>query len=595
MTDFVIHFLICNILISGLTVILSAIKKIFKKQLTCRTHYMLWFLPFLMTIMPFIPLKTGQVFPFDFNRIQKTLSPGKTSMQIQNTLPSPDDGISWINDFTISVSSRTPSLIWAVLFFVWLIGILVMTAFVLRSSLHLHKIKKSALPLQNKRISQLYGKCMEQMHIRRSIPVYSTAYLSSPALTGFITPRIYLPIHLISDFEPEEIHFILLHELQHYRCKDNFSNYLLLFAGIFYWFNPVIRIAAKSMRSDRELACDAAVLNMLDPNLYRKYGYTLINFAEKISLFPYPFSVGLSGSMRQMEKRIRNIADYKKPAFSTKFRSTAFFIVTALLSVCFIPALTSYGASVDQYKWDTSAKHISHLNLDSYFGQYDGCFILYSPSEEKWSIYNMDLALNRTSPDSTYKIYDALLALEENIITPDYSLMKWDGEIYPFETWNRDQNLSDAMASSVNWYFQSLDRQLGNRKIQNYLDQIGYGNKDIGDDLSSYWMQSSLKISPVEQVELLNAFYQNSFGFSPENIQAVKDSLYLSTTDSVTLYGKTGTGRVDGKDINGWFIGFTETQEKTYFFATNIQAEAHAAGSNAADITLSILSDLQQE
>ena len=101
-----------------------------------------------------------------------------------------------------------------------------------------------------------------------------------------------------------------------------------------------------------------------------------------------------------------------------------------------------------------------------------------------------------------------------------------------------------------------------------------------------------MKISPVEQVELLNAFYQNTFGFAPENIQTVKNSIQLFSSAHGTLYGKTGTGRIDGQDVSGWFIGFVETPENTYCFATNIQSENKATGSTAAEITLSILSDL---
>ena len=36
-------------------------------------------------------------------------------------------------------------------------------------------------------------------------------------------------------------------------------------------------------------------------------------------------------------------------------------------------------------------------------------------------------------------------------------------------------------------------------------------NENISGDFSSYWMQSSLKISPVEQVELLKNLYRNNF------------------------------------------------------------------------------------
>lgn len=112
----------------------------------------------------------------------------------------------------------------------------------------------------------------------------------------------------------------------------------------------------------------------------------------------------------------------------------------------------------------------------------------------------MELAALRVAPNSTYKIYNALFGLENNIITPENTFVEWDGTAYPFETWNADQTLPSAMSSSVNWYFQWIDEQLGAASIENYLHKIRYGNENLGDNFSSYWMESSLKISPIEQV-----------------------------------------------------------------------------------------------
>ena len=594
MTDFIIHFLICNLLISGMIGILFAIKKILKTHLTSRTQYNLWFLPMCLMAAPFISIRSDQIFSLYswFAHLKNRSTTGSNVVDTINTLNSPDTASDWMNDFTISVSNRTPSLIGMILFGIWIIGILAMILLVLKSSVRLYRVKRSSLPLQNRKVRKLYKKCLEEMHIAKKIPIYSTAFLKSPVITGLFRPRIYLPIHLISDYESEKIRYMLLHELQHYRYKDNISNYLLLLAGILYWFNPFVWLAARAMRNDREVACDSAVLNMLDADSYQDYGFTLINFAEKISLSPFPFSSSLGGTIKQLEHRILNIATYKKPSSFRRIRSITLFAVTAIMFIGITPLLTSYAAASNKYQWDTSGQDISTLDLSGYFGQYDGSFVLYNLNSDHWSLYNMDMATTRTAPDSTYKIYDALFALEEDIITPEDSLISWNYEDYPFEIWEQDQTLQTAMSGSVNWYFETLDDQIGKDGIQSYIQKIGYGNQDTSADLSSYWMESSLKISPVEQVELLNAFYQNTFDFDPENIQTVKDSLCLSVSGAGTLYGKTGTGRVDGQDRNGWFIGFIETPDNTYFFSTNIQSETNATGSNAAKMTLSILSQL---
>ena len=54
-----------------------------------------------------------------------------------------------------------------------------------------------------------------------------------------------------------------------------------------------------------------------------------------------------------------------------------------------------------------------------------------------------------------------MFGLEEGVITPENSFIAWNGETYPFEAWNADQTLQSAMNSSVNWYFQAVDEQLG--------------------------------------------------------------------------------------------------------------------------------------
>ena len=401
-----------------------------------------------------------------------------------------------------------------------------------------------------------------------------------------------MPIHLISDHQETDVRYILLHELQHYKHKDSLANYLMILTAILYWFNPIIWYALKEMRNDREIACDTSVLKMLDECDYEKYGNTLINFAEKISSSPFPFAAGLGGNIKQIRRRIISIASYKNPSFHKKAIGIITFMLITAGIISFTPFISSYAAINNQYNWNYSSENITQTDLSSYFKNYEGSFVLFDSNRDSWIVYDMEHATHRISPDSTYKIYDALWGLEENIITPQNSLLMWNGKNYPFETWNSNQTLQSAMTSSVNWYFQAIDEQLASTNIRNYIQQIGYGNENVSGRLSTYWLESSLKISPVEQVKLLTKLQNNSLGFSSENINAVKDAICLSSSDAGTFYGKTGTGRVDGQDVNGWFIGYIETADNTYFFATNIGADSDATGGNATEITMSILSDM---
>ena len=103
-------------------------------------------------------------------------------------------------------------------------------------------------------------------------------------------------------------------------------------------------------------------------------------------------------------------------------------------------------------------------------------------------------------------------------------------------------------------------------------------------------MESSLLISPLEQVELLTGFYHNEWNLHPEYVKAVKNAICLASSSDGSLYGKTGTGQVNGENRTGWFIGFVESSGHTVFFAMNLTGEG-ACGSEAASRTLAILSD----
>lgn len=564
--------------------------------MTPRMAYNLWFVLLILLVFPFIPfslINFPQIFyNIDFKNFALSDSQNYLSQKFDLDIY---NNVGLINDFALSVNNKTSSVVGYILFLVWISGILMMIIFLIKSYFHLRSLKKSALPLQNQEVIKLYHKCLKEFNITADIQICSTVYLKSPIITGLFKACIYLPVHIISDYNETEMRYILLHELSHYKHKDTLAGYFITLANIIYWFNPIVRYSLKEMRNDREIACDTSVLKLLEKDCYTDYGNTLINFAQKIFLSSFPFSVGISGNMKQMKRRILNIARYENPTIGKKIKSTAAFLLSVMLLSIFAPFISTYAADNDIYQWNLlseSSANIEYRDLSSHFGTYNGSFVLYDLKNDTWNIHDIKGATKRVSPNSTYKIYNALLGLEAGVITADNSLLKWSGQKYPFEAWNDNHTLDSAMNYSVNWYFQEIDKKLGINIVSEYIQEIGYGNKQINNNLSGYWLESSLKISPVEQVELLTKLYNNDFNFSLKNINVVKNSILISSSDTRKIYGKTGTGRIGGHDVNGWFIGFVETADNAFVFATNISAENEAAGSNAAAITMSILSEL---
>jgi bla regulator protein BlaR1 len=191
------------------------------------------------------------------------------------------------------------------------------------------------------------------------------------------------------------------------------------------------------------------------------------------------------------------------------------------------------------------------------------------------------LAYKRVSPNSTFKIPLALKGLEENIITVSENEMFWNGVDNQFSEWNKNQNLNSAMKYSVNWYFQEIDKKLNKSEIVNYLKYIDYGNKNVYSN-KNYWLEDSLEISPVEQVIFLKRLINNDYNFKQENINSVMKAIKLDNG----LYGKTGTGMINGKVNIGWFIGIIERNNNKYIFAARVK---DADGLVTKNITINIL------
>ena len=192
MADFTVRFLLSNIVISMITGILLAARHLLRKSLTSRTRYHLWFLLLGAMAVPFLPLqpfRMAQIFPWLSTRKVASASPDGTVPGEAAGLAA-SGNLSWMNDFSVSVSSRTPSPVGFLLCALWFAGILAMLVLLVRSALRLRNLQKSALPLQSPAAWTVYRNCIVEMKITRDIPVYSTVFLKSPAITGIFRPRI---------------------------------------------------------------------------------------------------------------------------------------------------------------------------------------------------------------------------------------------------------------------------------------------------------------------------------------------------------------------------------------------------------------------
>jgi beta-lactamase class D len=213
--------------------------------------------------------------------------------------------------------------------------------------------------------------------------------------------------------------------------------------------------------------------------------------------------------------------------------------------------------------------------------------VLQSLTTDKTYIYNEKRANLLLSPASTFKIPHTLIALNEGIISSD-SIILWDKTDKGMTPWNKDQTLESAFKFSCVWCYKEFTSKIAASKYKEYLEKLNYGNKTIGTDVSDFWLDGSLKITALEQVDFLKKLYKNDLPFKIEHINTLKNIMIEEKNENFTLRAKSGwSTRFEFE--SGWYVGYIETKEDVWFFATNLITHGQKDLPLRKEITMEVL------
>ena len=199
-----------------------------------------------------------------------------------------------------------------------------------------------------------------------------------------------------------------------------------------------------------------------------------------------------------------------------------------------------------------------------------GTIVLSSLNGGTTFIHNDLRAGQRFSPASTFKIPNTLIALEEKALAGKDAIFKWDGHLHDVATWNHDQTLTSAFKVSCVWCFQELARRVGAEKYQQYLRVLNYGEWREPFVATTFWLDGSLQISALEQVNFLRRVYRRELPLSDPAYETLKHIMLVEEGNTYTLWAKTGWAARVTPPV-GWYVGYVETPTDVWVFATNIE------------------------
>ena len=191
---------------------------------------------------------------------------------------------------------------------------------------------------------------------------------------------------------------------------------------------------------------------------------------------------------------------------------------------------------------------------------------------------NRERALSRFTPASTFKIANSLIGLSVGAVASVDTVLPYRSDAPPFSpAWEKDMGLREAIVVSNVPIYQELARRIGLGRMQAAVDRLGYGNRQIGSVVDSFWLRGPLAISAVEQTLVLDRLARQALPFPRQAQRAVREITLVESGPGWELHAKTGWQNGPNPGV-GWWVGWVERQGVAYPFALNLDIRQRSDG-----------------
>lgn len=387
------YILTTSLYASIVGLIILIIKALLKDRISAFWQCLIWAVLIIKLVVPFGPASSISVFnQIPVEKVQSSINDFKYPRQdhlitpvTDNTLPEKSGNLAPAAPGQMDRTQEIIPYIWLSVASLYLILVLLSNL-----SLHLRLRRRSRKP--NEHITSLLRECRSQLGVRRDISIVIQDTVKAPSLLGILRPRILMSSS-VENLSDQEMQYILMHELAHYKRKDVLVYCLLMVLQVMHWFNPILWYCFKRMRQDMELAADEMVLNKLDAAEYREYGRALLTVLDNMGRdTTLPRLVGMVNDRDDIERRIKMVSQ----AHLLQNKRRLLFIVglVCVLVLGTILLTSSRESAVKINASPQAAKH-SNVKMDT-----PGISKLADPSKVLTDKAQYEQLLKRTEMDS---------------------------------------------------------------------------------------------------------------------------------------------------------------------------------------------------
>ena len=218
----------------------------------------------------------------------------------------------------------------SLIFMLWVAGIAFLTIRFLGALYQVHVLKTQKISEIDNELNLLFNRLMVRLNFSRRIKIFLSEKVNIPVVAGFLKPVVLIPIGFVNGLSQQQVESILLHELAHIKRNDYFFNLLQTIAEIIFFFNPFTWLISRSIRMEREQACDDFVLNYT-----HKIEYARALIATREFQVTHSMAQGLHSGKNELYTRINRImGKFKHKEKSHSFRNmVAYTIVISMLAL----------------------------------------------------------------------------------------------------------------------------------------------------------------------------------------------------------------------------------------------------------------------
>ena len=370
-----------SVMVGVLIMIILLIKWIFRRKLSPKWHYYIWFIVLIKMILPYGFMGAEQLStlvpqyrpPIEIES-SDTYADGYYPKIQEDSVVTDKNETGSKSDLEVDNMAKRPVYrVLEILALVWILGFMILFIYILYAYFKSIKMIGTITSCEDEDCLTLLRKCESRMGLRHNRDIYwSVNDNISPCVIGFIKPKLIISKNIYQSLTPENRDHTIMHELVHIKRRDNIINAAAILLNCIHWFNPLIWYAMHRMRIDCEIACDFEVTKTWEIERRRQYGNTLIHTASLIENDRYTYMpIGMSRSKKDIKRRLEVIMEKRHQS-----------LVWIAIGILLIVGLASIGSKSGIWKRDIVE------DRDGYIGIYSmDSAITYRLVKKKAAIY----------------------------------------------------------------------------------------------------------------------------------------------------------------------------------------------------------------